>query len=77
MNILKSLVRKRLKKESKLKYAIALLHLWLGLLSSLVIFTVCLTGSIYAFKKSAISNVYMDKVSGVKSEKLKRNKLLR
>ncbi len=25
-------------------------HLWLGLLSSIIIFTVCLTGSIYAFK---------------------------
>ncbi len=27
-----------------------LLHLWLGLISSLVIFTVCLSGCIYAFK---------------------------
>ena len=62
MNILKSLVRKRLKKESKLKYAIALLHLWLGLLSSLVIFTVCLTGSIYAFKNQINDFYNRDKV---------------
>ena len=32
-------------------------HLWLGLLSSIVVFIVCLTGSIYAFK-SQIEDLY-------------------
>lgn len=34
-----------------------LLHLWLGLLSSLVIFTLCISGCIYAFK-TQITEVY-------------------
>lgn len=45
------LLRKRRKKESVFKYSMALLHLWLGLLSSVVVFIVCLSGSIYAFKQ--------------------------
>lgn len=57
MGILKSLVRKRRKKESAFKYAMGLLHLWLGLLSSVVIFVCCLTGSLYAFKNQ-ITDVY-------------------
>ncbi|WP_051296022.1 PepSY-associated TM helix domain-containing protein [Eisenibacter elegans] len=40
-------------------------HLWLGLLSSVVVFAVCLTGSIYAFKNPVIElynrhKVYVD-----------------
>jgi len=44
------LLRKRRKKESSFKYIMSVLHLWLGLLSSVIIFVVCLSGSIYAFK---------------------------
>lgn len=39
-----------------------ILHLWLGLLSSIVVFTVCLTGSIYAFKNQLIEFYNRDKV---------------
>nr|WP_314493556.1 PepSY-associated TM helix domain-containing protein [uncultured Chryseobacterium sp.] len=46
----KILIRKKRKNESRFKYVMGLLHLWLGLISSLVIFTVCLSGCIYAFK---------------------------
>ncbi len=44
------LIRKRRKTESWLKYIIALFHLWLGLLSSVIVFAACLSGAIYAFK---------------------------
>ena len=50
MNLLKSLFRPRRGAESMFRYISAMLHLWLGLLSSGVILVVCLTGSIYAFK---------------------------
>lgn len=62
MKLLRSLVRKRRKKESLFKYVMALLHLWLGLLASIIIFTVCLTGSIYAFKNQIIDFYNKDKV---------------
>jgi uncharacterized iron-regulated membrane protein len=62
MNLVKSLVRKRRKKESFFKYTFALLHLWLGLLASLVVLTVCLTGSIYVFKNQIIDVYNKDKV---------------
>lgn len=62
MGIIKSLIRKRRKKESLFKYIMALLHLWLGLLSSLIIFVVCLTGCIYAFKNQIIDFYNRDKV---------------
>lgn len=57
MKLLKHLVRKRRKKESAFKYTMGLLHLWLGLLSSVVIFVCCLTGSLYAFKNQ-ITDAY-------------------
>jgi uncharacterized iron-regulated membrane protein len=50
MRLIKSLFRKKGKKESRPRYVSALLHRWLGLLSSAVIFIVCLTGSLYAFR---------------------------
>lgn len=50
MRLVKSLFRKKGRKESWPRYVMALSHLWLGLLSTIVIFIVCLTGSIYAFK---------------------------
>lgn len=54
--------RKRKKKESLAKYVMGLLHLWLGLLSSIVIIIVCLTGSIYAFKNQVLEWSNRDKV---------------
>ncbi|SEC24186.1 Uncharacterized iron-regulated membrane protein [Tenacibaculum sp. MAR_2009_124] len=65
----KLFIRKRRKNESYSKYLIALFHLWLGLLSSLVIFVVCLTGSIYAFKNQLL-HFFSDeiaKTSNIKS----------
>lgn len=48
---LPTLLRKRKKKESVIRYAFNLLHLWLGLLSGLVLVIVCLTGSILVFEQ--------------------------
>lgn len=50
MKLKKALFPKKRKKESWFKYISGILHLWLGLLSSLVVFIICLSGSIYAFK---------------------------
>lgn len=50
MGLKKKFIRKRRKKESLFKYVSGLLHLWLGLLSALVVIVVCVTGCIYAFK---------------------------
>jgi uncharacterized iron-regulated membrane protein len=47
----RSLLRKKRKSESWFKYIMSVLHLWLGLLSSMVVFFACITGSIYAFKQ--------------------------
>ncbi|MBL4560201.1 MAG: PepSY domain-containing protein [Labilibaculum sp.] len=60
--ILKSLLRKKRRKESWFKYSMSVLHLWLGLLSSVVIFIVCITGSIYTFKNKIIDFYNYDKV---------------
>lgn len=43
-------LRKRRKNESLFKYLMGIIHLWLGLLSMLVVINVCLTGCLYAFK---------------------------
>ncbi|WP_289044466.1 PepSY-associated TM helix domain-containing protein [uncultured Olleya sp.] len=56
------LLRKRRKKESSFKYIMSVLHLWLGLLSSVIIFVVCLSGSIYAFKTQIENLIYKDVV---------------
>ncbi|WP_205959830.1 PepSY-associated TM helix domain-containing protein [Flammeovirga aprica] len=50
MKLSKSLLRKKRKNESLLKYFMSLSHLWLGLLSSVVLIVVCLTGAVFAFK---------------------------
>lgn len=50
MRLLKSLFRKKGRSESLFRYLISLSHLWLGLLSSVVLFIVCLAGSLYAFR---------------------------
>lgn len=57
-NIFKTLlIRRKLKEQSWFRYIMLLLHLWLGLLSSMIICIVCLTGSIYAFKNQ-ITDLY-------------------
>lgn len=58
----KILLRKRKKNESAFKHLMGLLHLWLGLLSSIVIFVLCLSGSIYAFKNQIIDLYNYDKI---------------
>ncbi|KXX70442.1 hypothetical protein AVL50_08775 [Flammeovirga sp. SJP92] len=50
MKLSKSLLRKKRKNESLLKYFMSLSHLWLGLLSIVVLIVVCLTGAVFAFK---------------------------
>ncbi len=46
-----ALLRKKKKKESWFKFLFAIVHLWLGLASSLVLFIVCLTGTILVFEE--------------------------
>ncbi len=58
----KALLRKKRPKESWFKYTMSVLHLWLGLLSSVVVFIVCLSGSIYTFKDKIIDAWNYDKV---------------
>ncbi|AZQ65054.1 PepSY domain-containing protein [Flammeovirga pectinis] len=50
MRLKKSLLRKKRKNESIFKYIMSVSHLWLGLLSSVVVFVVCLSGATYSFK---------------------------
>ena len=61
-NIKKSLFRKRRKKESRLKYVMFLSHLWLGLLSGVVIMLLCISGCLYSFKTQIIESYNSDKV---------------
>lgn len=62
-NIFKTLfLRKKLKDQSWFRYIMLLLHLWLGLLSSVVICIICLTGAIYAFKNQITDLYNYDKV---------------
>lgn len=53
---------KQKKKEASVKYYLRLLHLWLGLLSSIVILIVCLTGAIYVFKNQITDYYNREKV---------------
>lgn len=55
-------LRKRRKDESLFKYGMGLFHLWFGLLSSVVICIICITGCIYAFKNQIIDLYNYDKV---------------
>lgn len=60
--ISKRLFRSKRPKESRIKYWMYLLHLWTGLLSSIVVLVLCLSGCLYAFKNQ-ITDVYnYDKV---------------
>ncbi|WP_426480963.1 PepSY-associated TM helix domain-containing protein [Chryseobacterium sp. R2ACT005] len=60
--LLKSLYRKRRKNESVTKYLMWIIHLWLGLLSSSIVFIMCLTGCLYAFKNQITDFSNRDKV---------------
>ncbi|WP_292008666.1 PepSY-associated TM helix domain-containing protein [Chryseobacterium sp.] len=63
MNIIKkSLFRKRRKNEGRIKYLMWLSHLWIGLLSSLVVFIMCVTGCLYAFRNQIINLSNQDKI---------------
>jgi uncharacterized iron-regulated membrane protein len=55
----KSLLRSKRKNESWFKYLMGVSHLWLGLLSSIVVIVVCLSGCLYAFRQQI--NDYADK----------------
>ncbi|PIF43324.1 putative iron-regulated membrane protein [Chryseobacterium sp. 52] len=61
-SLFKSLYRKRRKNESLIKYLMWIIHLWLGLLSSIIVFVMCLTGCLYAFKNQIIDLYNSDKV---------------
>lgn len=58
----KTLFRKRRKHESAFKYIMGLLHLWLGLLSGIILIIVCLSGCLYAFKNQVSDWINRDKV---------------
>lgn len=60
--LFKSLYRKRRKNESAIKYLMWLIHLWLGLLSGIIVFLMCITGCLYAFKNQIIDFSNRDKV---------------
>ncbi|KMQ66940.1 hypothetical protein ACM46_01060 [Chryseobacterium angstadtii] len=61
-SLFKTLYRKRRKNESLIKYLMWMMHLWLGLLSSIVVLIMCLTGCLYAFKNQIIDLYNSDKV---------------
>ena len=59
------------KNETFFKYLIWISHFWLGLLSSIVVFVVCFTGCLYAFKNQITEiynrdKVFVEKVSNAK-----------
>ncbi|MCJ0742190.1 PepSY-associated TM helix domain-containing protein [Pedobacter montanisoli] len=60
--LFRSLLRRKRKNESFFKYAMGILHLWLGLLSGIVVMLVCFTGCIYAFKNQFFDLYNRDKV---------------
>jgi uncharacterized iron-regulated membrane protein len=53
----------------KLKKIIVFFHLWLGLISGLVIFTVAITGSIYAFEEEIRNVIHRDLLKVKPSDK--------
>ncbi|MDR2235992.1 MAG: PepSY domain-containing protein [Chryseobacterium sp.] len=60
--LFKSLYRKKRKNESFTKYLMWIIHLWLGLLSCSIVFVMCLTGCLYAFKNQITDLYNRDKV---------------
>lgn len=71
--LLKSLYRKRRKNESVAKYLMWLIHLWLGLLSGIIVFVMCVTGCLYAFKNQITDLSNRDKVYISASHEKRRN----
>ncbi len=55
-------LRKRRKNESFFKYSMGIIHLWLGLLSMLIVVNVCVTGCLYAFKNQFSEFVNREKI---------------
>lgn len=75
--LFKSLYRKRRKNETVLKYLMWIIHLWLGLLSSIIVFVMCLTGCLYAFKNQITDFTNKDKAYITSSSaKVKRPDLI-
>lgn len=86
--LIKSLYRKKRKNETAHKYIMWLVHLWMGLLSCIVVFIMCVTGCLYAFKNQITDFSNRDKVyisstttiprkpDQIKAELLKNNKEL-
>ncbi|REC49075.1 PepSY-associated TM helix domain-containing protein [Chryseobacterium pennipullorum] len=84
----KSLYRKRRKNEPVTKYLSWLIHLWLGLLSGAIVFVMCVTGCLYAFKNQIVDftnrdKIYLASASGqpkppdqIQAELLQQNKQL-
>lgn len=64
----KALLPKKKKKESSVKYYLRVLHLWLGLFSAVIVFTVCLTGAIYVFKNQITDYYNRERVYVEKAE---------
>lgn len=60
--LVKSLYRKRRKNESAVKYLMWITHMWGGLLSCSIVFVMCLTGCLYAFKNQIIDLSNRDKI---------------
>ena len=60
--LLKSIFRKRRKNETFFKYLMWISHFWLGILSSIIVFVVCFTGCLYAFKNQITEIYNRDKV---------------
>lgn len=60
--LVKLIFRPKRKKESVLKYIYSLLHLILGLLSSIILILVFITGSLYAFKHQIEDLAHRDMV---------------
>ncbi|MGG5208893.1 PepSY-associated TM helix domain-containing protein [Chryseobacterium sp. MIQD13] len=71
-SLFKSLYRKRRKNETFIKYVMWIVHLWLGLLSSIIVFVMCLTGCLYAFKNQITDLYNRDKVYITSGSKVPR-----
>lgn len=59
---IKSLFRAKRSNESAIRYGMWLMHLWLGLLCSLIVFLTSLSGAVYAFKTQVIELSNWEKV---------------
>lgn len=60
MRVKEALLRKKRKTESWVKYILSIFHLWIALLSSLILLVVCITACLYSFK-SQIQHLFIQK----------------